>query len=83
MLNNASELKDASSEKSGNHLKEQTSFRDNDIINFNVKDNMLWKNWLAYFEGLCTEIKKHNIRKIRNIKKFLKWKALTTYVNNT
>ena len=51
MLNNKSELKDVSSEKLGNHLKEQTSFRNSYIINFSVEDHMLRKNWLLYFEG--------------------------------
>ena len=59
MLNNANELKDVDSKKLGNHLKEQPSFRDSDVINFSVKDNMLWKNWLVYFEGLCTEEGQH------------------------
>ena len=67
MLNNASEFKDVGSEKSGNHIKKQTSFKDSDIMNFRVEDNMLWKNWLVHFEGLYTEIKKDNIWKIYNI----------------
>ena len=44
---------------------------------------MTWKNWLVYFESLCTEAKKDNIWKIRNIQRFLKGKSLTIYVNNS
>ena len=50
MLNNANELKNVSSEKLEKPLKEQNFLKDNDIINFSVEDNMLWKKFLVYSE---------------------------------
>ena len=48
-----------------------------------MEDNMLWKNWLMYFEGWCTESKIDNSWKIQNIQRFLKRKTLTLYVNSS
>ena len=82
-LVNANELKYVSSEDSENQVKEQNSLKEKDLINFSVEDNMLWKNWLVYFEGWCTENRRNNSWKIRNIQRFLKGKALTLYVNSS
>ena len=43
MLIDASELKNVSRQNSGNQLKGQNFFKENDIINFSVEDNILWK----------------------------------------
>ena len=81
MLIDANELKNVNSEKLGNQLKKTEFCKRKDIINFSLKDNMLWKNCILKVGVLKT--KETMVGKIRNRQKFLKGKAITLYVNSS